>query len=157
MENQLKKFIVENFKTYFDFVLLSEEYAVHGGRIDLVGEDDETMYIIEIKRDFVTSETIDQLQRYLTVYKTDKKLIGVAVAPKIDSSVDLTNIPENIWINPIPDVEYVPNPGNKIKVSVTLDLDTAAYVQEAAAEDDRSVSSKINIILRDYMKANKEN
>lgn len=152
LENQLKKFIIKNFKTYFDFMLLSEEYSVRGGRIDLVGEDDETMYIIEIKRDFITSDTIDQLQRYLTAYKSDKKVIGVAVAPKIDNSVDLTKIPENIWINLLPDVEYVPNPSSKLKISVTLDLDVFAYIEEAAEKDDRSVSSMINTILRNALK-----
>ncbi|KWX79946.1 endonuclease NucS domain-containing protein [Paenibacillus jilunlii] len=156
MENQLKQFIIDNFNTYFDFGLITTEYSVRGGRIDILGEDDETIYIIEIKRDFVTSDTIVQLQRYLDTYKSDKKLIGIAVAPKIDNSVDLTNVPENIWVNILPDVEYVPNPDSKVKVSVTLDLDVAAYISELAEKDDRSVSSMINVILRNHMKDSKE-
>jgi hypothetical protein len=41
---------------------------------------------------------------------------------------------------------------NKEKLSITLDVDVFEFISKAAAEDDRSVSSMINVILRNAMK-----
>lgn len=45
---------------------------------------------------------------------------------------------------------------NKEKLSITLDPDVFQFISEAAAEDDRSVSSMINVILRNAMKESKK-
>ncbi|WP_445671714.1 ribbon-helix-helix domain-containing protein [Paenibacillus sp. FSL R7-0210] len=45
---------------------------------------------------------------------------------------------------------------NKEKLSITLDVDVFEFVSKAAAEDDRSVSSMINVILRNAMKDSKK-
>jgi hypothetical protein len=41
---------------------------------------------------------------------------------------------------------------NKAKISITIDQDVFDVVEKLAADDDRSISSMINIILRDYAK-----
>jgi hypothetical protein len=45
---------------------------------------------------------------------------------------------------------------NKEKLSITLDVDVFEFVSEAAEKDDRSVSSMINVILRNAMKDSKK-
>jgi hypothetical protein len=45
---------------------------------------------------------------------------------------------------------------NKEKLSITLDVDVFEFISKAAAEDDRSVSSMINVILRNAMKDSKQ-
>jgi hypothetical protein len=41
---------------------------------------------------------------------------------------------------------------NKEKLSITLDLEVFQFVQELAEQDDRSVSSMINKLLKEVMK-----
>lgn len=45
---------------------------------------------------------------------------------------------------------------NKEKLSITLDIEVAKFIAAEADEDDRSISSMINVILRDYMKSKKK-
>lgn len=45
---------------------------------------------------------------------------------------------------------------NKEKLSITLDTEVAVFVAAKAEEDDRSMSSMINIILKDYMRREQE-
>ena len=44
----------------------------------------------------------------------------------------------------------------KEKISITIDSDLLAKLREKAEEDDRSVSSFINLILKKYLKKTKE-
>lgn len=147
-ENQLKYHLISNFEKYFDFSFLTEEFKMKAGRIDIVGENDSTIYVIELKRDFVTAATISQLRNYLDAYITDKKLIGIAAAPKIAPDVDLASLPENVWIKELNGVEYVPNPDTKVKVSISIDEDVWMYICRLAEQEDRTVSSMINRVLR---------
>ena len=41
---------------------------------------------------------------------------------------------------------------NKAKISITIDYEVYEVIAKEAEKDDRSVSSMINIILRDYVK-----
>ena len=41
---------------------------------------------------------------------------------------------------------------NKAKISITLDQDVFDRISQLADEDDRSVSSMINKVLREYLK-----
>lgn len=45
---------------------------------------------------------------------------------------------------------------NKEKLSITLDIEVFEYISDLATKDDRSVSSMINVILRNHMKESKE-
>ncbi|MCI7096242.1 MAG: ribbon-helix-helix protein, CopG family [Clostridiales bacterium] len=44
----------------------------------------------------------------------------------------------------------------KEKISITIDSDLLAKLREKAEEDDRSVSSFINLILKKYLEETKE-
>lgn len=44
----------------------------------------------------------------------------------------------------------------KEKISITIDSDLLAKLREKAEEDDRSVSSFINLILKKYLEESKE-
>ncbi|MEK4263649.1 ribbon-helix-helix domain-containing protein [Paenibacillus sp. FSL L8-0499] len=45
---------------------------------------------------------------------------------------------------------------NKEKLSITLDVEVFEFVSTEAVKDDRSVSSMINVILRNYMNEKKK-
>ncbi|MEK5439365.1 MULTISPECIES: toxin-antitoxin system protein [Paenibacillus] len=45
---------------------------------------------------------------------------------------------------------------NKEKLSITLDVEVFEFVSSEAVKDDRSVSSMINVILRNYMNEKKK-
>ncbi|MEK4488316.1 hypothetical protein NYE44_01515 [Paenibacillus sp. FSL L8-0493] len=45
---------------------------------------------------------------------------------------------------------------NKEKLSITLDVEVFEFVSAEAVKDDRSVSSMINVILRNYMNEKKK-
>lgn len=40
---------------------------------------------------------------------------------------------------------------NKEKLSITLDTEVFQFIADEAEKDDRSVSSMINVVLRNYM------
>lgn len=42
---------------------------------------------------------------------------------------------------------------NKAKISITIDQEVYDVIAKQAEKDDRSISSMINIILRDYVKS----
>ena len=89
-EKELHDYIANNFAEFFAFDYLSSEYAVSSGRIDMLGTKDNTLYVIELKRDIVTQSTIEQLSRYLSdiaVLHPDKEVIGIAAAPVVDTSL----------------------------------------------------------------------
>ncbi len=44
----------------------------------------------------------------------------------------------------------------KTKVSITLDTDIIDLIKELAEKDDRSFSQYINLVLKEYLKNNKE-
>ncbi len=45
----------------------------------------------------------------------------------------------------------------KTKVSITLDTDIIDLIKELAEKDDRSFSQYINLVLKEYLKNNKDN
>lgn len=89
-EKELHDYIANNFAEFFGFDYLSSEFAVSSGRIDMLGTKDNTLYVIELKRDIVTQSTIEQLSRYLSDIADlhpDKEVIGIAAAPVVDTSL----------------------------------------------------------------------
>ena|SRR5699024_4854437 len=95
-EKELHDYIANNFAEFFAFDYLSSEYAVSSGRIDMLGTKDNTLYVIELKRDIVTQSTIEQLSRYLSdiaVLHPDKEVIGIAAAPVVDTSLIIDDHP----------------------------------------------------------------
>lgn len=45
---------------------------------------------------------------------------------------------------------------NKEKLSITIDVEIFEFISDEAEKDDRSVSSMINVILRNYMNSMKK-
>ena len=89
-EKELHDYIANNFAEFFGFDYLSSEFAVSSGRIDMLGTKDNTLYVIELKRDIVTQSTIEQLSRYLSDIADlhpGKEVVGIAAAPVVDTSL----------------------------------------------------------------------
>src|SRR4051812_5297767 len=100
-ELDLQTYILNNFDRYFDFEYFASEMVIEGGRIDVLGMDKDTVYVVEIKRDFITQLAIDQLSSYLPKIGNkfvDKKIIGIAVAPVIHGTLNLESLPSYIKV-----------------------------------------------------------
>ena len=125
-EKELHEFIVKNFNRYFDFEYSSSEFIIKGGRVDIVGTNEDTIYILEIKRDCITSNAINQLSNYLPIIKElnpDKNVSGIAVAPAIDSKLNVQSIPSDIEIVLIEDVLFIEPQSTSTRKVVTFALD----------------------------------
>lgn len=124
-EKQLHRFIVNNFSRYFDFEYRSSELVIDGGRIDIIGMDNDTIYVIEIKRDFITNSTLQQLMSYIPTMNTlypDKNIKGIAVAPKIDAKVNVAELPADVSIKTIDDVIFKKPVSKSTKKAITFTL-----------------------------------
>jgi len=100
-EKELHKFLVDNFDKHFDFSYINSEVVTPAGRIDILGEDENNIYVIEIKRDEVNEFTIMQLVSYLPHIKKmypDKNVIGIATAPKVDKKLSLFELPDGVLV-----------------------------------------------------------
>lgn len=83
-ELQLQDYVIENFSSFFSFNYIGRERWVNGKYVDIIGEDDETLYIIELKRFAATRETVKQVQSYINFFKYSKKKIkGIVMAPEV--------------------------------------------------------------------------
>lgn len=125
-EKELHEHIVEHFKNYFDFNYVSSEFIISSGRVDIIGKDDSTIYIVEIKRDYITTSTIQQLANYIPDIQRmnpTKTIKGIAVAPYIDDKVNLESLPYNITIQTIDDVTFKEPEHHTTKKRVTFTLD----------------------------------
>lgn len=108
-EHQLQKHILDNFNYYFDYELIGSNIPIkyrRGKRVDILAKDKETIYIIELKRDFVTQKTLEQLNLYIEEYETEKNVIGIAAAPKTKKNLDLDRYENKIIIKELPDVRF---------------------------------------------------
>jgi len=112
IERELQDHIVANFSDFFDFRYVGQEVKVkdiRGLTVDLVGEDDKTVYLIELKRDIVDISTINQIRRYLKKYisSSGKDVIGIVAAPEIKESARLSiNPDEHIQLVELKNVKY---------------------------------------------------
>lgn len=152
-EKDLHNFIVDNFSYYFDFDYLKSEVLIPKGRIDILGEDETTIYVVEIKRDIIDKFAIRQVSDYIPQVKElypDKKVVGIAIAPEIDSKA--SEIDTNIKIVKIDNVNYVP-PVSKSTLktfSVTLEENLIEKLKEVSKESMISQSR----IIRDIVEKN---
>jgi hypothetical protein len=87
-EYELRDHIAENFSQFFDFTFVGKEFHIGKKRVDLAGEDDKTFYLIELKRARVYRSAINQMEKYISLYKTQstKAVRGILVAPKISNN-----------------------------------------------------------------------
>ena len=83
LENELKNYIIEHFSDFFNFKYITTERKLKYGRVDIIGEDENNIYIIEVKRDKIIPTSIKQIKRYMIEYETNKNVVGILIAPNI--------------------------------------------------------------------------
>lgn len=155
-EKELHEFIVNNFNLYFDFTYNSSEYIVQGGRVDILGIDDNAVYVIEIKRDIVTQKTIEQLSAYLPQIKlqsNSREVYGIAAAPQIDSRLDIDLLPKNISIKVLDNVEFI-RPESHItrqRVTFTFDEELINYLKEVSEKTMIPQSRLAEQAIKEYL------
>ena len=84
-EEKLKARIINNFKNYFNFEFKGQEIRLikpRGERLDILGEDNQNIYIIELKSRRILCAHIDQIKKYMKIYKEVFKRVYTAQMPK---------------------------------------------------------------------------
>lgn len=92
-EKELVDRICDNWSLYFDipFDIIIREFNTDLGPIDIVGYNDDTFIIIEVKRKRAMTKDVTQLKRYIeAISKSDctKKIVGYLAAPEINSKAN---------------------------------------------------------------------
>ena len=160
-EKELHEYLVKHFDDYFDFNYISSEFIITGGRVDILGKDDNTIYVVELKRDFVTNATIEQLSNYIPEIQSlnpDKVVLGIAVAPKIDDKVNINSLPSNVTIKTLDNVKFIEPEHNftKKRVTFTLDEELLKKLKEISEEtmipQARLVEQAIREVIKKYGK-----
>ena len=146
-EEELKRYLKDNFERMFGFSFVAEELHVLTGTIDLVGEDEENIYLIEIKRDYVTKDTVKQLQRYINNYKSQKNVFGIAVAPKVKDDVV---VPSNIIAMSLENIVKV----SVCKTSLNLDAELMQKLRMIAAANNKSVTDELEEAIKKHIDVN---
>lgn len=149
-EKQLQEYLKVNFERYFNCQLADEEFTLAAGRADLIGRTDDTVYIIELKKDVVTYQTIGQLYGYVSSYKSNKKVVGIAAAPKISSAINKEALPDNIMVLEISDVKY--ESGRKQCEAIYFEPQLLEWLKERAEEQKTTVSVIVNQMTERMMK-----
>lgn len=151
VESELHDFVLENFNNYFEFPLKANEFELSKGRIDFLGEDKEALYVIELKKDKIDKHAIKQLQKYIETMQSDfpgRVIKGIATAPELISTLDISSLPPNIEVKILDDVYY----NGKTRSLITLDDELKAELEKIAKEQNRSLNNLIETILKDYLK-----
>lgn len=89
-EDDLHKKLISN-PEYIEngLKILEHEKTINTGDIDLFGIDNiDNEVIIEVKRKKAQIENVDQLNRYMNTYDSDKAVRGILVAPDITESAE---------------------------------------------------------------------
>ena len=149
-ESELHDYLVDNFHLYFDFPLKANEYQLSKGRVDFLGDDSETLYVIELKKEIINKHTINQLKRYMKTMSIDfpnRKIKGIATAPEVASTLDVSALPDNIEIKLLDNVYY----HGKINSCITLTDTVKEALERIAASENRSLNNLIETILKDYL------
>lgn len=110
LEEELQNHILENFGDFYEFDLIGNEITIENGRIDILGKDNDNIYVVELKRAEITVESIEQVSSYLPYVQErhpNKNIIGIVSAPNINRKVDLSKIPDNIRLKILKNVQCV--------------------------------------------------
>ena len=149
-ERELHNHLIKHFNDFFQCEFLSSEVTFKGGRIDLLGIMDEVLYIIELKRDIVSNNTIKQLRTYLDRYEPGKKKIGIAAAPGIDSEIDISVLDNDIKILKLIDVNWSLKEDTQ-STTVVLDKVVNEKLKKIAKECKRSASGQMAFIIEKFI------
>ncbi len=137
LEKELQEHVVENFDNYFEGLSFKGEevsVSVHvKQKIDILAEDENNYYLIELKKNFADKYTVSQLERYIREFKRvqerghkfsrDKGVVGIACAPEINPHCTHIDTPDYIYFKRIDDVKYVPSENVKITKNVMMTID----------------------------------
>lgn len=147
-EDELQEYIIKNFNQYFPFMFVANEVSVSSfnKRIDLLGEDENNVYIIELKRDVINNKAIKQLKKYLSLYKTNKNKIGIAAALRILNDVQIN---ENIFTLKLDNVKYLKRPLKRIKLNIDKDL--LHKVKIKAIQENKNVNEILEEQIQNYL------
>ena len=156
-EKELKQYVIKNFNKLFDFQYVCEEFLIGTKRVDLVGEDKGSTYLIELKRDFITNNSVKQLIKYLNIYESSKNVVGIIMAPKIHHLFDKSQVPKNVIVRTLDSVtciaSFVPvNNTKKELKKVTFELPDELYLlaKERDEADHRSMNNFITTVVLDW-------
>lgn len=158
VEKELHSFIVDNFSNYFDFKYIKSEVLLPVGRVDILGEDDTTVYVIEIKRDCVNKAAITQVTGYIPQVELlypNKKVVGIVVAPVVEKGA--ADINPDIKIVELTDVNFIPPVSKSTikRITFTLDEDLIKELKEKSEETHIPQAKIVSLALQDYLKGNK--
>ena len=162
VEKELHSFIVDNFSNYFDFKYIKSEVLLPVGRVDILGEDDTTVYVIEIKRDCVNKAAITQVTGYIPQVELlypNKKVVGIVVAPVVEKGA--ADINPDIKIVELTDVNFVPPVSRSTikRITFTLEESTIDKLREVSKESmipqARIIEDMIEKYLDSYKKSDK--
>ena len=62
-EQERQAYLLENVTQIFNCQIVGHAVKLKAGIVDFVGEEGDTLYLIEIKRDKIQSLTIEQMER----------------------------------------------------------------------------------------------
>lgn len=150
-ELELHNHILDNFNSFFPYTLLANEYELQKGRVDFLAEDEENLYIIEIKKDFINRATINQLKKYMNSLKEmnpNKNIIGIASAPTFKKHLKDIEIPKDIILHSLDNVNYV----GKIRTLLVMKEVTKSKLEIQAKQQNRSLNNLIETIIEQYLK-----
>ncbi len=159
-EKELHEYIVEHFNDYFDFNYISSEFIVSGGRVDIIGKDDNTIYVVELKRDYITNSAIKQLVNYLPEIQAlnpNSKVKGIAVAPMVDEKLD--PLPDNIELMVLDNVNFIEpvHRFTKKRVTFTIEEELVEKLKEISTDtmipQAKLVEKAIESIIEKYDKS----
>lgn len=99
----LQSHIIKHFKEYFNFDFVGEEIRLvepRGERADMVGEDENYIYVIELKLRRILDRHLPKLKKYMLLYEKKfnpiKPVKGVFTAPEctLTALIKIQNDPE---------------------------------------------------------------
>jgi predicted XRE-type DNA-binding protein len=111
-EEELRDYLSKNLEEYFGFHFVAKEYRINNSyRADILGEDENHLYIIELKKINADMSAFHQIKKYVAALQKlkNKTVIGYLSAPKIEVSVMQTCKKEsNIKTLELTDFIFVP-------------------------------------------------
>lgn len=157
-EKELQKHLIENFDKYFNFKFIASEFVLpNKKRIDLLGEDDYNVYIIELKC-CADSKAIYQLLDYMNLYKKiaidDKNIVGIVAAPIIKEQAyeTIQDISSNIELMVLDDLIKT---GHREKYTTTLSTEVIIMLKALASEAGVSCNIIIEQLVKEVWEARK--
>lgn len=160
-EKQLQDHLIQNFSKHFDFSLVASEVVISNGRIDLLGEDEDNVYIVELKRDQVNEFTIIQLSAYIEPVQKmypNKNVIAIAAAPEIDKKLNVFDLPVGIRVKAIEGVKCDESITTKqkflrhrMKPGVAIDRELHVQVKELSDQTRIPISKLFDEALKDLI------